>query len=380
MISPFINRFNAPMSTSTSSASPSLSRPAWQNNFSNAKGARAVPPAFSPQKARAIASRLRCTAGPNWIGLDRNLALHGLERSASFTVEDELPTLGALSLLKTNDHLLDVINKGCVSGERANFLALLAFVDHHLKEENTEHPLQHLDANKLLYFVVVDAKEHNQPVMSHRYISIDDRIHQLAEPGRGVRINGAINKDGDTLMHAAARHNADPEVFYSLSEYGWKTGVRNGDGETPLHLAAGSCTDATHAIRFFHMHDEGMHRRDAGRHPRAQFQIHARDRMGMTPLHRAVCNGASADIIRVLLDCGADINARDGNGWAALHHAAAFNTDQMIFDLLRAGAKDDVVSHDKMTAMQIRQLRYPGAAWPTLPKNNPVQPRFPMRS
>ena len=38
---------------------------------------------------------------------------------------------------------------------------------------------------------------------------------------------------------------------------------------------------------------------------------------GSAPLH-AAARGGSADAVKILLDAGADIEARDGNGWTAL--------------------------------------------------------------
>jgi len=46
--------------------------------------------------------------------------------------------------------------------------------------------------------------------------------------------------------------------------------------------------------------------------------VNARDSLGMTPLHRAVLVG-SADIVKLLLLNGADVNSRDNMGRTPLH-------------------------------------------------------------
>ena len=53
--------------------------------------------------------------------------------------------------------------------------------------------------------------------------------------------------------------------------------------------------------------------------------IEARDEYQYTPLHRAADSNPSADVIRALVDKGADIDARDYWQNTPLHHAAKCN-------------------------------------------------------
>ena len=59
--------------------------------------------------------------------------------------------------------------------------------------------------------------------------------------------------------------------------------------------------------------------------------------MSKPPLHCAAEKGR-VDIVKLLLEHGADINAADGSGYLALHAAAANNQAQVISLLLQAGA------------------------------------------
>jgi len=45
-----------------------------------------------------------------------------------------------------------------------------------------------------------------------------------------------------------------------------------------------------------------------------------RNRGGESALHVA-CRNDQAEVVRALLDHGADVNARNGNGWTALHYS-----------------------------------------------------------
>ena len=54
---------------------------------------------------------------------------------------------------------------------------------------------------------------------------------------------------------------------------------------------------------------------------------------GLTPLMHA-CAGGHADVARMLIDAGADIDGRDAFGWTALHHAAANDRSAVVGVLL----------------------------------------------
>ena len=106
------------------------------------------------------------------------------------------------------------------------------------------------------------------------------------------------------------------------------------DGFTPLHL---SCF-------FGHFHCAQLLIRRA-----ADVNAVADNPMAVAPIHSAAA-GRHLDIVKLLLDNGACVNARQHGGWTALH-AAAMNGDQAMLDaLLEAGADAGLKSDDGRTA------------------------------
>jgi ankyrin repeat protein len=87
---------------------------------------------------------------------------------------------------------------------------------------------------------------------------------------------------------------------------------------TPLHVAAGY-TNQPSVITL--LLDHGAN-------------IEARDNENRTPLYMASRFNADPSVIRLLLDRGADIEARGINGGTPLHAAAALNFEPSVIELL----------------------------------------------
>jgi uncharacterized protein len=106
---------------------------------------------------------------------------------------------------------------------------------------------------------------------------------------------------------------ATPEMVNAFSADGW----------TPLHLASFfGCRDCVDALL------------NAG----AKVNERSNNAMQNMPLHAASA-GRHAEIVRILLERGAWVNARQHGGWTALH-AAAQNGDTELAGLLIAAGAD----------------------------------------
>jgi ankyrin repeat protein len=68
------------------------------------------------------------------------------------------------------------------------------------------------------------------------------------------------------------------------------------------------------------------------------------------PLHAALAGGLDAEGVTLLLDAGADVNARQHGGYTALHAAAQHGNVEMVRLLLSRGADATIRTDDERTA------------------------------
>ncbi len=97
----------------------------------------------------------------------------------------------------------------------------------------------------------------------------------------------------------------------------------SGDGWTPLHLAAAFAGPETVRLLLEH----GASVQEVSRNPQKN-----------QPLHAALALGHATETIRLLLDAGADANARQAGGFTPLHSAAAAGKIEAVALLLERGA------------------------------------------
>jgi len=80
------------------------------------------------------------------------------------------------------------------------------------------------------------------------------------------------------------------------------------------------------------------------------------DYLGMTSLHTAAQEG-SADVVELLIDLGADMNAPDNDGWTPLHHASQNRQVDVVRILLTRGADMNVKSSTERTSLHYAAWR-----------------------
>jgi serine/threonine-protein phosphatase 6 regulatory ankyrin repeat subunit B len=80
-------------------------------------------------------------------------------------------------------------------------------------------------------------------------------------------------------------------------------------------------------------------------------EVNARGVWDMTPLHEAACNG-HIDILHLLVENGANLEAQDNTGWRALHFAACNRRLPFIQELLSRYRVDiNARNHDGDTTL-----------------------------
>jgi len=145
----------------------------------------------------------------------------------------------------------------------------------------------------------------------------------------GADIN-ATDKEGLTALHHAAAKGLDESVVKCLIDHSADINASDKYGLTPLHNAV------IHKC-------EGFVRLLTAN---GELVVDPKDNFGRTPLHFA----AGADhavsyrykewptIVQLLLDNGADINAKDNTGWTPLRYVAVMPDNNAVKFLLERGA------------------------------------------
>ena len=73
---------------------------------------------------------------------------------------------------------------------------------------------------------------------------------------------------------------------------------------------------------------------------------------GLTPLHRAAIEGSN-ECLQLLIDLGANVNARDGSGWTPLHDAVYHGHFNCALVLLSAGADPEAETDDFTSVIEM---------------------------
>jgi ankyrin repeat protein len=149
----------------------------------------------------------------------------------------------------------------------------------------------------------------------------------------GVDVN-ARDEDGMTPLHCCK----DREVVKVLLKYRANIHARDNLGRKPLHCAL----DPEVIQELLEAHGKDKYRDMRG----------LEDKEEMTPLHRATMS-ASVAAIKIHLQDGAPVNARDQNGKTPLHLAIQGNDNRDVFQLLLENAAPEAEDNDGRTVLEL---------------------------
>ena len=152
----------------------------------------------------------------------------------------------------------------------------------------------------------------------------------------GANVN-AVDKLGNSALHVAAVANPDPGIFGILLKNGADLQFRSRDsGGTPLHSAALNWSDPV--LKLF---------LDWGG------DVTARNNDGATPLHVAARN-FNPDIAKLLVDNGAFLESKDKRGRTPLHYAVEVGRNPAVaLYLIEMGANIRAKDQDGRSAIEI---------------------------
>lgn len=164
----------------------------------------------------------------------------------------------------------------------------------------------------------------------------------VAKYSRKDEIAKLLRERGAKLdIHSASMTGDEDRIRSLLAEDRTLVSKMSHDGWTPLHLAAFfghvGCTKVLV---------------EAGA-PVNQRGLNA---MGNMPLHAAVA-GRKVDVVMLLLEHDANVNARQQGGWTSLHAAAQNGDANIVHVLILAGAEVKAEADNKQTPLDLAMLK-----------------------
>lgn len=138
------------------------------------------------------------------------------------------------------------------------------------------------------------------------------------------------------IFEAAALGNT-VELKRNLGEEGTLLDAYSTDGFTPLGLAC--FFGHTEAVTYLVGKGAGINKPSA-------------NDLRVSPLHSAAASG-KLDIVQILAENGADLNASQAGGFTALHAAAHNGNGDMVRYLITSGADPDQKTDDGKTALDL---------------------------
>ena len=169
------------------------------------------------------------------------------------------------------------------------------------------------------------------PQSLHRHVIPQSNLpEEFRDPTEDKKIDILLNskqvdleekdEDGNTPLYVATMFN-NTRFMKKLIDAGANINSKNERKKTPLHLAAGHQKIETLRL----LVTEGAN-------------LEAKDKNGYTPLHQAVFM-RKGDSIEYLIENGADVNARTKNGVSILHTSVTYRSYiELVRMLIEAGA------------------------------------------
>jgi ankyrin repeat protein len=217
--------------------------------------------------------------------------------------------------------------------------------------------------------VNIEDEQGNTPLHYATEVGSPNVFNLLTDCGAQI---GMLNYKRQTALHVAARYGHEDIVLLLLAS-GAEVNGKDKESTTPLHLAcAGSWQPVVRRLLDqggnpyimtekkrtpLHLAAANGSREIAGMLLDVGADVDARDSAQQTPLHAAVQRG-SVDLVLMLIERGADPSATDEYGKSPLHYAAASDSAsaKIVQLLMERGANVDIRDNEQhKTALDFAQ-------------------------
>jgi uncharacterized protein len=162
-------------------------------------------------------------------------------------------------------------------------------------------------------------------------------LYEAVRAGDRARIQAIVDADPSLAIFAAAMEGDTARLEELLAANRTLVSAVSPDGWTPLHLAA-----------FFGGIDAARTLLNGGASPGAR----STNAMQNLPLHAAAA-GRHSELAKLLIDCGAPVDARQHGGWTALHAAAQNGDLELAQVLVAAGAEIGARADNNQCALDL---------------------------
>jgi uncharacterized protein len=164
-----------------------------------------------------------------------------------------------------------------------------------------------------------------------------NELYEAVRAKDSARVQALVDADPSLAIFAAAMQGDSTHVEQLLAANRSLISVISPDGWTPLHLAA-----------FFGAADAARALLNKGASPASR----STNAMQNLPLHAAAA-GRHADLVKLLIEHGSPVDARQHGGWTSLHAAAQNGDAAMAEILISAGADVSARAENHQCALDL---------------------------
>lgn len=165
------------------------------------------------------------------------------------------------------------------------------------------------------------------------------------------KIINSQDNNGDTVVHVASFHG-DYRIVNKLILAGGLKTIRNSAGKLPVDLAKDDFVRKV--LTSLNKAAKSSDQKSIQELVNFGHNINQKESIfSQAPIHKAIESKKDDkyEVLKKMLDMGADPNIKDSNGWTALHYACQFGDSEAVDILIKANIKLDSYSNNGRTPL-----------------------------